>query len=294
MPTATVKIIDTHVHFWDVGTLLYPWIEKGSLFDRSFSLPDYLRASAAAAEVSGMVFIEADADSSCSLREASWAQELAAADHRLRSIVARVPLAERDSVAADLDAITAMPLVRGVRDNIQGHAPGFAIQPSFVQGVREIGRRGLHFELCLKHHQLDEALELARRCHDVPLVLDHCAKPDIRKGRREPWLAQIRQLAALPNIVCKISGLLTEAAWDRWQPEEILWYARQAADAFGPTRILFGSDWPVCEAAGGFEKWFRVAQLLTDSWSETERESFFWRNAERVYRLPRGAPGTDE
>jgi L-fuconolactonase len=232
-----------------------------------------------------MIFIEADADPSCSLREARWVQELAVAEPRIRGIVARVALTERPSVAADLDALAAIPLLKGIRDNIQGHAPGFAIQSSFVQGVREVGRRGLHFELCLKHHQLDEALELAKACPEVPLVLDHCAKPDIRGGEREPWLAQIRQLAALPNIVCKISGLVTEADWERWQPEEILWYARQAADAFGPTRVLFGSDWPVCDAAGGFEKWFRVAQTLATSWSASDRESFFCRNAERVYRL---------
>lgn len=281
-----MRIIDTHVHFWNVDTLRYSWIDEGSLFDRNFSPQEYLRSSAQAqADVSGMIFIEADADSSCSLREARWVQELAAAEPRILGIVARVALAERPSIAADLDALAGIPLLKGIRDNIQGHAPGFAVQRSFVQGVREIGRRGLHFELCLKHHQLDEALELAKACPEVPLVLDHCAKPGIRQGEREPWLAQIRQLAALPNMVCKISGLVTEAEWERWQPEEILWYARQAADAFGPTRILFGSDWPVCEAAGGFEKWFRVAQTLATSWSASDRESFFCRNAERVYRL---------
>lgn len=281
-----MRIIDTHVHFWNVDTLRYSWIDAGSLFDRSFSPQDYLRSTAQAqADIGGMIFIEADADSSCSLREASWVQELAAAEPRIRGIVARVALSERPSVAADLDALEAIPLLKGIRDNIQGHAPGFAVQPSFVQGVREVGRRGLHFELCLKHHQLGEALELAERCPDVPLVLDHCAKPDIRKGEREPWLTQMRRLAALPNIVCKISGLVTEADWERWQPEEVLWFARQAADAFGPTRVLFGSDWPVCEAAGGFERWLRVAQTLATSWSVTDRESFFCLNAERVYRL---------
>jgi L-fuconolactonase len=117
------------------------------------------------------------------------------------------------------------------------------------------------------------------------LVLDHCAKPDIRKGERQPWLSQIRQLAALPNIVCKISGLATEADWEQWSPEEDLWYARQAADAFGPARILFGSDWPVCEATGGFMKWLRAAEMLTAPWSSSERQGFFCGNAERDYRL---------
>jgi predicted TIM-barrel fold metal-dependent hydrolase len=280
-----VRVLDSHVHFWNADRLRYPWIERGSAFDRGFVLPDYLRTCAQAqVGVAGLIFVEADADSSCSLHEARWAQELAA-DPRIRGMVARVALTESRAVAADLDALAAMPLVRGIRDNIQGHSPGFALQRSFVQGVREVGRRGMHFELCLQHPQLAETIELARRCPDVPLVLDHCAKPGIRGGEREPWLTQIRQLAALPNIVCKVSGLMSEAAPDRWQPEEILWYARQAADAFGPDRILFGSDWPVCEAAGGFEKWFRVAQTLAAPWSAGDRESFFWRNAERVYRL---------
>lgn len=279
-----MKILDTHVHFWDIDVLRYPWMEKGSFFDRTYALQDYGRA-AGDAPVERMIFIEADADSSCSLSEARRAQGLSAADRRIRGIVARVALTGNPSVLADLDTVASMPLVKGIRDNIQGHPPGFATQAAFVHGVKEAGKRGLHFELCLTHHQLDETLDLARQCPEVPLVLDHCAKPDIRNGVREPWLSQIRRLAALPNVVCKISGLATEADWTRWQPEDLLWYARQAAEAFGPERVLFGSDWPVCEVAGGFAKWLAVAETLAASWSLSDRERFFFRNAERVYRL---------
>jgi L-fuconolactonase len=279
-----MKILDTHVHFWDVGVLRYPWIETGSPFDRTYALRDY-RGASGDNPVAGMIFIEADAHPSCSLREAKWAQGLSAADPGIQGIVARVALTGNPSVLADLDAVASMPLVKGVRDNIQGHPPGFATQPAFVRGVKEIGKRGLHFELCLEDHQLDETLDLARQCPEVSLVLDHCAKPDIRNGAREPWLSQIRGLAALPHVVCKISGLATEADRVRWQPEDLLWYARQAADAFGPERVLFGSDWPVCELAGGFARWLSVAEALAASWSRSDRESFFFRNAERVYRL---------
>ena len=280
-----MRVIDTHAHFWDVDALRYPWIEKGSLFDRTFSLQDYQRASAAI-PITRIVFVEADAHSSCSLREAQWVQGLAAIDTRIQGIVARVTLTgNADDVLADLEAAASIPLLKGVRDNIQNHPAGFAVQGSFVWGVKEVAKRGLHFELCLRHHQLPETLELVRRCPEVQFVLDHCAKPDIRAGATEPWLSQIRDMAALPNVVCKISGLVTEADWEQWQPEEILWYARQAADAFGPERILFGSDWPVNEAAGGYSKWFRLAEMLASTWSKPERESFFWRNAERVYRL---------
>ncbi len=283
-----MKVIDTHAHFWDVKALRYPWIEPGSIFDRTYSLQDYQRA-AADIPIDRMVFVEADAHGTCSLPEARWVQELSAVDPRIQGIVARVTLTGNPGVAADLDAVAALPLLKGIRDNIQNNPPGFALQPEFVQGVREVARRGLHFELCLKHAQLGETLELVQQCPEARFVLDHCAKPDIRRGDREPWLSQVRAMAALPNVVCKISGLVTEADWEKWRPEEVLWYARHAADAFGPTRIMFGSDWPVNEAAGGFAKWYRLAAELAASWSATDQESFFYRNAERVYRL-RGAP----
>jgi predicted TIM-barrel fold metal-dependent hydrolase len=279
-----MKVIDTHAHFWDVKALRYPWIESGSIFDRSYSLQDYQRA-AADIPVSRMVFVECDAHPSCSLREVRWVQELAALDRRIQGIVAHVSLTGDSDVQAALEALAELPLLKGIRDNIQNNPPGFATQPAFVRGVREVARRGLHFELCLKHRQLGETVELVQQCPEARFVLDHCAKPDIRGAEREPWLSQLRRLAALPNVVCKISGLVTEADWERWRPEEILWYARRAAEVFGPARIMFGSDWPVNEAAGGFARWYRLAAELAAPWNDADQESFFSRNAERVYRL---------
>ena len=279
-----MRIIDTHAHFWDFDILQYPWIEKGSVFDRTYSLADYLHASAQAPS-SAVIFVEADAHPSCTLREALWAADLAARDRRIQGIVARVMLTENPHVVAELDAVAAIPLVRGIRDNIQNHPPGFSLQSSFISGVKCVARHGLHFELCLKHWQLGEALELVKRCPEVRFVLNHCAKPDIRSGGREPWRSQINSMAALPNVVCKISGLLTEADWETWRLEEVLWYARQAVDAFGPARVMYGSDWPVNETAGGFMEWYRVAEALTASWSSDDKEGFFHRNAEGVYRL---------
>lgn len=280
-------VVDTHAHFWDVATLDYPWIEPGSPFDRTFSLEDY-QAAAAGVPIARMVFVECDAHPRCSVAEATWVAGLAQRDPRIQAIVARVPLTEPDAMAR-IEAITAMPLVRGVRDNIQGHEPGFALRDDFVAGVREIARRGLHFELCLKHHQLGETIELVRRCPEVRFVLDHCAKPDIAAGRRDPWSAQIGEIASLPNVVCKISGLVTEAAWADWRPEDILWYARAAAAAFGAERIMFGSDWPVNTVAGGYQRWYEVAEALAAPWSEADRDRFFRTNALRVYRLDRSA-----
>ncbi|MEM9965642.1 MAG: amidohydrolase family protein [Asticcacaulis sp.] len=278
-----MHIVDTHAHFWDVETIDYPWIEAGSPFARSFHLEDYQRVTDGL-PITRMVFVECDAHAHHSFKEAQWVSALSVCDPRIQAIVARVSLLDAD-VTRIMDEVTALPLVRGIRDNIQNNQAGFAVQAGFVAGVRNVHRRGLHFELCLKHHQLEETIELVRQCPDGAFVLDHCAKPDIAGGMREPWLTQIRTLAALPNVVCKISGLVTEADWKNWLPHEVLWYAQQAADAFGPDRIMYGSDWPVSEVAGGYMAWFRLAQALTAHWSEDERDRFFRRNAERVYRL---------
>jgi len=278
-----MNVVDTHAHFWDVDSLNYPWIEKGSAFDRSFFLEDYQRATTDV-PIERMVFVECDAHASYSLAEAEWVRRLAQIDQRIQAIVARTSLMDANALAT-LDALAAMPLVRGIRDNIQNNPPGFALEAGFIAGVREVHRRGLHFELCLKHHQLAETIELVRRCPEGNFVLDHCAKPDIKSGRKEPWAKQIEELAALPNVVCKISGLVTEADWNHWQPEEVLWYARVAASEFGSERIMFGSDWPVNEVAGGYARWFQLAESLASSWSSADRAKFFQKNAERVYRL---------
>lgn len=279
-----MNIVDTHAHFWDPGLLEYRWIEKGSVFDRAYHLQHYQRA-AAQVPVGRMIFVECDTHSNSSLREAQWVTQLARGDGRIQGIVARVDLAASTNIVRDLDEVAALPLVKGIRDNIQNNPPGFALQDSFVRGVEEVHERGLHFELCLKHHQLAETIELVRRCPDGRFVLDHCAKPDIRAGLREPWLTQMRAIAELPNVDCKISGLVTEADWEKWRPEEVLWYARKSAEAFGPSRIMFGSDWPVNEVAGGFVRWFRLAEELAAAWSLERRQGFFCKNAERVYRL---------
>ncbi|MFT4091471.1 MAG: amidohydrolase family protein [Asticcacaulis sp.] len=278
-----MRIVDTHAHFWDVEAIDYPWIEAGSPFARSFHLEDYQRVTEGL-PVERMVFVECDAHARHSFKEAQWVSDMVAREPRIQAIVARVSLMDA-GVAQTMAAVTSLPLVRGVRDNIQNNPAGFALQAPFVKGVQEVHRRGLHFELCLKHHQLGETIELVRQCPEGQFVLDHCAKPDIAGGQREPWAAQMRELAALPNVVCKISGLVTEADWQNWVAHEVLWYAQVAADAFGPDRIMYGSDWPVSEVAGGYMGWFRLAQALAVNWSEDERDRFFRRNAERVYRL---------
>lgn len=278
------RVIDAHAHFWDIDKIKYPWIEKGSFFDRTFSLADYQRA-AGAIPIEKIVFVECDAHPACGLRELGWVEDLSMVDERIRGIVARLQLTNNPEFISQLDALASRPLVKGIRHNIQGNAPGFALQADFVTGISAAHRRGFHFELCVTHDQLAEVTELVKRCSEVSFVLDHCGKPGIRSASREPWKTQMRELARLPNVICKISGLLTEADWQRWTVDEVLWFAQESADAFGRSRVMFGSDWPVNEAAGGFIRWFDLTKALTEKWSAEEKDEFFFGNANRFYRL---------
>ncbi len=279
-----MRAVDAHAHFWDIDQMKYPWIEAGSLFDRTFSLADYQRA-AGVMPIEKMVFVECDAHPSCGLTEVKWVEALSAIDDRIRGIVARVQLTDNPNVNADLDVLASRPLVKGIRHNIQGNPPGFSLQESFVAGINAAHRRGLHFELCVTHDQLQDTIELVRRCSEVRFVLDHCGKPGIRGASKEPWKTHMRELAQSQNVFCKISGLLTEADWQNWTVNEVLWYAQESADAFGRSRIMFGSDWPVNEVAGGFDRWFGVTRALTEKWSAAEKDEFFFGNADLFYWL---------
>lgn len=279
-----MKVIDTHAHFWDPGRFEYPWIEPGTFFSRSFLLSDYQQASEGT-PIDKMVFVECDCSPMHSIEEVEWAQQYASADTRIRGIVAHVHLTDEQQVDPNLEKLASIPLVRGVRHNIQSTPPGFALQDAFVRGVKKVHQKNMHFELCITHDQMGEAIELIKRCPEGQFVLDHCGKPGIKAGIKEPWMSQMKQMAGFDNVVCKISGLLTEADWKTWTPEDILPYAAHAAETFGVPRVMFGSDWPVSEAAGGFSKWYGLTLALTNSWSDSEKNDFYYNNANSFYRL---------
>ncbi len=281
-----MKIIDSHCHFWDPGHINYPWIEKGSVFDRAYLLADYKQATADA-PIEKLVFVECDGGPANGHKEVEWVEGLSQQDQRIQAIVGHIQFTANKSFDRDLDQMAARPLVRGIRDNIQGHEPGFALQTDYINAVRKIAARDLHIELCITHDQLAETISLVQQCPDARFILNHCGKPAIKDGLKAPWQAEMHELANLPNVVCKISGLLTEADWQNWQQSEVRWYAEATVEAFGISRVLFGSDWPINEAAGtgGFEKWYELVQTLTANWSASDRERFYYLNAKSFYRI---------
>jgi L-fuconolactonase len=182
-----------------------------------------------------------------------------------------------------LDALSARPSVRGIRHNIQGEAPGFCTQASFVDGVRKVGARGLTFDLCATHDQLSDVIRLVHACPNTRFVLDHCGKPAVRDRLLDPWRGDIARLAECENVWCKISGLVTEASLASWREEDLVPYASHVVERFGADRVLYGSDWPVLTLAAQYADWFRFTEQFTASWSADERRAFYGGNALKVY-----------
>jgi L-fuconolactonase len=279
-----MRVVDAHAHFWDPSLLRYSWLENEPELHRPFLPDDFppLRAGA----VDAIVFVQADCSPDQNLAEVAWVETLANEEPRIVGIVAYVDmLAEPAAIATALDRLSESSRVVGVRHNIQGHAPGFAVDDNFVRGVRQVGARGMSFDLCITGGQVAEAAELVERCPETRFVLDHCGKPSIRDDAFSPWAKEIERLASIDSVSCKLSGLLTEAREDQRNADGVRNYADHVVRCFGPARMIYGSDWPVSILGGGAEHWRAITDDLSAVWPENDRRAFYADNALRFYGL---------
>lgn len=284
MPDFT--IVDTHVHLYDPAAIPYPWMAGVPKLNSPHGSAEYT-AAIGPAKVDKLVFVEVDAGPGAHLDEARFVENLARSDARISGIVASIPLENGSVAAADIAEFAKMPLARGVRRLIQGHAdePGWCLRPAFVEGVKRVGAQGLVFEICIYHPQMRDAIDLVRRCPEVSFVLDHLGKPGIAGRQSEPWRSELRDLAALPNIVCKVSGAVTEADHASWTYEQVAPYVSHAIECFGFDRIMFGGDWPVVELAATYPGWVALVDRVTAGAPEGDLRKLYRDNAIRVYRL---------
>lgn len=280
-------IVDAHVHLYDPSALPYAWMKDEPKLSSPHRPWDF-ESAISPVTVDKMVFVEVDIDSGFHLDEARWVAELAAADSRIQGMIVSLPLEDGGrAVEADLRVLADMPLVKGVRRLIQNHPgeAGWCLQPGFVGAVRMLGERGLSFELGIVHPQMADAIELVRLCPEVSFMLDHIGKPGIRDGVREPWWSEVRVLAELPNVVCKVSGVITEADHSAWTYDQVAPYVVRALDCFGFDRVAFGGDWPVVDLAGGYAPWIDVLDRVTAGTEAADLRKLYRDNAIRHYRL---------
>jgi L-fuconolactonase len=231
--------------------------------------------------------VEAASAGADGLRETLWLLQQAQHNATIAGLVIWAPL-EKPDLAGYLNKITVADTqhhVVGVRRSFEFEPPDFATQPDVIAGIKTVASCGYTVDLVLFHPALQAVIELVQRFPEVQFVLDHLGKPAVRTRAWQPWASQLEQLASFENVVCKISGLNTEAAHGTWRPEDLLPYMEHAIHCFGWGRALFGSDWPVCNRAGGYLPWLKTVSMLLAGVPQPDQQLFLAGNARRVYRL---------
>ncbi len=278
-----MKIIDSHVHFWDPHHLRYKWLDDLPTINKPY-MPADLPAAGDGWQMDGLVFVQADCSPEQAIDEVAWVNRLN--DPRIQAIVAYAPL-EQENFRETLDKLKQYPNVKGIRRLIQSEGDGFATQQRFVDAVRVLPEYGYSFDICVLQHQLPDALQLVEWAPDVQFVVDHVGKPDISTGEIERWKLNMTRMAAFDNASVKLSGMVTEADLDNWKPEHLQPYIDHVLAAFGPGRVMFGGDFPVLELAHtDYEGWVKTAFNATASLSEADKQRVFYDNAKAFYRLP--------
>ena len=245
-------IINSHIHLLDQKRFGYAWSNVAPALKCDWT-PDDLASSAKPIEIEGFVFVEVDVDMPQYLDEADWVDCLARQDLRVLGAVVCLPLERGGAIEPEIERVAKLRSVRGVRRLIQNQPdPEFVLRADFLAALRLLPRYGLSFDVCIFHPQMPNTLKMMRACPEVGFVLDHIAKPGIKAGLLDPWREHLREMAALPNVVCKLSGVTTEADHKAWTRDELRPYIDHVIECFGPDRILYGGDWPVSELAGSY------------------------------------------
>jgi len=274
-------IVDSHQHFWRYDPVEYDWIGDELAPIRRDFLPSDLEGEVRPAGVDAVVSVQARQ----TLEETRWLLELASAHDLVAGVVGWVPLVS-ETVGDTLETLARHPKLRGVRHVLQGEPdPAFALREDFGRGIALLRGFGLAYDVLVYERQLEVATALVDRHPDQVFVVDHAAKPRIRDRVLSPWRERMRELARRPNVFCKLSGLVTEAHPSGWTRDDLEPYADVVLSAFGPSRVMFGSDWPVCLAACPYARWLATVRELCGTLSPAERESVLGGSARRAYRL---------
>jgi L-fuconolactonase len=273
--------IDAHQHFWRYRPETHAWISDSMAVLKRDFLPRDLEPLLRARGFTGCIAVQA----AQSVEETRFLLDLAARHPFVRGVVGWVDLVSPD-LDRQLEHLGRDPRLRGVRHVAQDEPDDrWLARPDVVRGIGSLRRFGLSYDILVYPRQLPAALELVRHLPDQPFVVDHVAKPEIRAGRLEPWRSDLRALAAHANVACKLSGLVTEAAWDRWTPEGLRPWLETALECFGPERLMIGSDWPVCLLAGDYDRVVGLAADFVASLTADEQAAILGANALRFYGI---------
>lgn len=276
--------IDAHQHFWRYDPSAYGWLSDSMAALRRDFLPADLKPELERAGVSGSVAVQAVQ----TLGETRFLLEQARANPFVLGVVGWIPLA-RPGAGRILERFAADPLFKGCRHVLQDEPDDrYMLRADFNAGLRELTARDLPYDILVYERHLPATIEFVDRHPDQPFVLDHLGKPRVRDGAFSGWRRQIRSLARRERVCCKVSGLATEAHWESWSESDLEPYLEAVLEAFGPERLMFGSDWPMCLPAVDYGGWHRLVSEFASRLRPSERASVLGGTAERVYSLRGG------
>ncbi len=269
---SAISIIDSHVHLWNPEKINYPWLATIPVLNKKHELEEYL-ATTNTIPIESILFVEADCHP----------------QHKKNEIEAIIQLAKNSSFIQGIisgENIPSTPknnLIKSMRWILQHRPNDFCLQEHFVDAIQKLADEQLCFDLCIIAEQLPMVTRLVAQCPKTRFVLDHLGKPAIRQKQLHPWQEDIKKIAQFPNVYCKISGLVTEADHLHWTINDLKPYVLHALDVFGEDRILFGSDWPVVNLAGGVLRWFEAITEIFHDQSHITQQKFFRENALNCY-----------
>jgi predicted TIM-barrel fold metal-dependent hydrolase len=282
----TIPIVDTHQHLWDLARFQLPWLKGAPKLNRSFLMDDYRQATQGL-NVVASVYMEVDVEPSQQVGEAEYVLDLIrrGGSPLVAAVISGRPASE--GFAAYLARFKDQSAIKGLRRVL--HAPdtppGHCLEPRFVLGIRLLGKLGLSFDLCLRPAELGDARKLVDACPDTSFILDHCGNASVRAKDLSGWKSDIGRIAERPNVVCKVSGIVASAAPGPWTADDLAPIVNHVLDQFGPDRVVFGGDWPVCTLAATYRQWVESLRAIVSERPRAEQKKLFHDNAMRVYRL---------
>lgn len=272
--------VDAHQHFWNYDPLVHSWIDDSMQVIRKDFLPTDLKPLLDKAGIDACVAVQADQTEA----ETAFLLALAKENDWIKGVVGWTDL--RSSQLADhLQQYQSNKILKGFRHVLQGEAPEFMLTPEFLNGISLLGQFGFTYDILIFPKHLDAALELVKQFPNQRFVLDHLAKPFIKDGIVTGWDQGIKKLAEYPNLYCKVSGMVTEADWHNWQQSHFTAYLEILVEAFGTNRLMYGSDWPVCQVAADYQQQIDIPKNYFKQFSASEQAAIFGNNATRFYQL---------
>ena len=288
---ATLPIVDTHQHLWDLTKFELPWTKDKEVASlaKSFVTSDYIQAIAGSNVVKS-VYMEVDVTPSQQSKEADYVIDIC---QRGESPMVAAVISGRpnsDEFKPYIKKYAGSKYIKGVRQVLHSDVTpaGYCLDPKFVRGIQLLGELGLSFDLCMRAGELLDAVKLVDQCPQTRFIVDHCGNMGVQETDAElqaKWQKGMQELAQRPNTVCKISGLIASAKPGAWKVEDLAPIVNFSMKTFGPDRIMFGGDWPVCTLAATYQQWVEALQTITAKTSEQHRQQLFYENAVKFYGL---------